>query len=175
MTRLTQATVRQLLDYNPEAGVLIWRYRDRVWFKSDRSFHSWNARHAGRIAFTARDSSGHLHGKIFGRPHRAHRVIYFWMTGRWPPVVDHENHDRGDNRWTNLRPATALANARNRSLNSNNTSGFCGVHFQNDAGYVAAIQGEYLGSFENLEEAVAVRKAAQCERGFAKGHGQPRC
>ncbi len=172
--KLTQEVVRELLDYDETTGTLIWRHRDRRFFTSDRIWKSWNSKHAGRPAFTGRDTSGHVHGRIFGKLYRAHRVIYCWMTGRWPPMVDHENRDRADNRWPNLRHSTDLENAQNRTLNRNNASGVCGVHYQDDAGFVAAIAGEYLGCFESLEEAASVRFSAQCERGFAEGHGAPR-
>ena len=46
--------------------------------------------------------------------------------------VDHKNRDRLDNRKTNLRKSTALQNARNRGLQSNNTSGVTGVYFRNE-------------------------------------------
>jgi len=49
--RLDQATVKELLNYCPETGQFFWKHRARHWFKSDRSFNSWNARWAGRRAF----------------------------------------------------------------------------------------------------------------------------
>lgn len=41
--------------------------------------------------------------------------------------VDHRNHDTLDNRLENLRIVSRSENARNRSMASNNTSGFKGV------------------------------------------------
>jgi hypothetical protein len=46
--KLTQAIVRELLDYNPRTGVLKWKRRDRRWFKSDRDWKAWNSLHANR-------------------------------------------------------------------------------------------------------------------------------
>jgi hypothetical protein len=98
------------------------------------------------------------------------------MTGRRPfGVIDHINHNRADNRWVNLRDISAEENAQNRLVHSNNTSGACGVHYQTDAGYVAALAGKYLGAFgEEFDEAVAVRRAAQIAAGFSLTHGAPR-
>jgi HNH endonuclease len=97
------------------------------------------------------------------------------MTARWPLIVDHIDHDRTNNKWENLRDVTAEQNPQNRSLHSNNRSGACGVHYQRDAGYVAALAGRYLGAFgEQFDEAVAARQAAQIVAGFSATHGAPR-
>jgi hypothetical protein len=45
--KLTQKICRELLDNNEATGALTWRYRDRAWFKTDRAWKSWNAKHAG--------------------------------------------------------------------------------------------------------------------------------
>jgi hypothetical protein len=171
--RLTQATVKELLDYCPESGQFFWKYRQLHWFKSDRSFHSWNARWPGRPALACTDTHGHLHGKLLGRLHSAHRTAVLWMTGTRPAVVDHENRNRADNRWTNLCPSSTEANARNRSLSRLNRSGQTGV-YRSGTAWAAKIQSEYLGSFSDFDEACAERRIEQIERGFSETHGAPR-
>jgi hypothetical protein len=113
MIELTQDIVRELLDYDPEMGALTWKRRDRRWFSSDGIWKSWNSQHAGKLAFTAYDTSGYLSGLILGRAYKAHRIIFLWVTGRWPdPEVDHDNHIRDDNRWVNLLEKTHRRNRR---------------------------------------------------------------
>jgi hypothetical protein len=100
--------------------------------------------------------------------------------GRWPnPEADHKNQHGTDNRWKNLREATRQANMRNLSLARNNSSGHIGVYKDARNGrFVARIQISgrklQLGTFARFEDAVAVRKAAQREHGFADGHGSIR-
>jgi hypothetical protein len=91
---LTQAIVKELLDYNPATGLLTWRRRHRHWFGSDHACNVWNARFAGKPAFTA-NNHGYLEGHILGEKHGAHRIIWLWMIGHWPdPEVDHDNRKR---------------------------------------------------------------------------------
>lgn len=66
--------------------------------------------------------------------------------------VDHVNRDTLDNRRSNLRLCTMADNARNKGIQSNNTSGYKGVKYEKRFnrwyGY-ACLQGKYkhLGSF----------------------------
>lgn len=75
---------------------------------------------------------------------------------------DHINRNPFDNRKSNLRPATAQENAINRSIQSNNTSGFIGVYFaKNIQEWVAQIkinnQSIRLGAFVKKEDAIRAR------------------
>ncbi len=87
---------------------------------------------------------------------RMHRVIIHAPVG---VDVDHKNRNRLDNRRCNLRLTDRGGNARNRSRNEKNTSGYKGVRRfgrDNDR-WVAQIRYEgrvhYLGIYETAEEA----------------------
>jgi len=44
----------------------------------------------------------------------AHRVIFLWMTGRWPEgVIDHIDGNRLNNKWENLRDVSQTTNIYN--------------------------------------------------------------
>jgi HNH endonuclease len=173
---LTQALVRELFEYDPETGVLTWRRRDRGQFES---YHACNAyvRYEGESAGSLSDE-GYLKVTIFGRHYKAHRVIFLWMTGRWPdPEVDHENHNRADNRWVNLVETTQSQNLRNQTLYKNNATGRIGVSWCEDISKFRVRIGvgdrnEHLGYYDTFEEACAAREAAERKYGYHERHGE---
>jgi len=99
-------------------------------------------------------------------------------TGAWPPdQIDHVNGVRTDNRIENLRSVTHAENGRNQAIPRNNTSGVMGVarrtrgkkwHAQIKVGGKQI----HLGSFDDKDEAIAARAAADIEHGFHENHGR---
>lgn len=178
MQEITQALVREWLDYDPITGTLTWKARGREWFKTEHHWQSWNTQHAGRVAGTL-NSNGYRRLNIAGRLLYAHRVIWLWMTGSWPKaLIDHDNRKRDDNRWDNLREVTHQENAKNQSLRSNNRSGVPGVYWDKmRCMWVANIRanGEktmYLGSFITKDAAESRRKDAEKSFGFSPQFGR---
>ncbi|HEV2899896.1 MAG TPA: HNH endonuclease signature motif containing protein [Pseudaminobacter sp.] len=150
---LTAERARELLSYDPNTGALTWKVgRPGV--------------RVGALVGT-RTSEGYTQIEIEYRLYRAHRVIWLIMTGAWPKhQVDHRNGMRADNRWRNLRDATPLQNARNRRPGASNTSGRIGVgYLKNQAKWSAYIGLDnrtiHLGSFDNVEDAIAARVEAE--------------
>jgi hypothetical protein len=81
-SRITQAIVRDILDYDPETGDLIWRVRDGKYFASARYHDLWNKRYPGTRALRSKDKfKGYRYGTIFSQTYLAHRIIWLWMTG----------------------------------------------------------------------------------------------
>lgn len=93
--------------------------------------------------------------------------------------IDHENGDTLDCRRGNLRETTPTGNRRNRGAQRNSRSGHMGVYEDRRYGtWRASIDGEHLGSFHWIEDAIAARLAAEKERwGIeprrAAAHGLP--
>jgi antibiotic biosynthesis monooxygenase (ABM) superfamily enzyme len=87
----------------------------------------------------------------------AHRVAFLVMRGRWPAnEVDHIDGNRANNRFANLREATAAENQRNAKLRKDNRVGLKGVK-KNGSGYAAWIRlnnrPKYIGTFKTPEAA----------------------
>ncbi len=106
---LTPERLRELLHYDPETGIWM-RLKDNT--------------EAGWID----TSNGYRRIWVDGAKIYAHRLAWFWMTGEWPAaLVDHEDEDPLNNRWSNLRQATKSTNGANRGMTVKNTSGLKGV------------------------------------------------
>jgi hypothetical protein len=91
----------------------------------------------------------------------ATRVIYFMMTGAWPPAdmfVDHRSRDVSDNRWTNLRLCTVTENNRNIDRGNQRWNGIGelieqGVQKTLHGSYIVQVCGVYYGCYRSRVEA----------------------
>lgn len=108
---ITQAIVKQLLDYNKSTGELLWRERDSSWFASSREWKRWNTRYAGKPAFTY-VNKGFRWGCILGQNYLAHRIAWLWVTGKITPAIRFKNDDPTDLRFDNLAQHTSTAAVR---------------------------------------------------------------
>ena len=113
--------LRQLLSYDPETGVITYKERPVSFFESTegrQASHTcflWNARFAGKPAFTVPTARGYLRGTILYKAMAAHRVAWAIHYGQWPRhTVDHLDGDTSNNALYNLRAVTTKINSRNR-------------------------------------------------------------
>lgn len=155
---LTQEIAKSLFDYDPETGVIAWKYHNGRRSKD----------HAGFV-----DQCGYRKIKIcidaeaFSVP--AHRVVWLYMMGNWPPrQIDHIDGNKLNNKWANLRTATPSQNIANQT--HRNPSGFKGVTRMPNGKWVARIRRKgrftHLGTFNTiLDAASAYRVAAREEYG----------
>ena len=112
---LTPERLKEVLDYDPETGISTWLVS------------RGSAREGARAGCNI-NPDGYRRIRIDRENYLEHRLIFFWMTGRWPdPEVDHRDMDKLNNRWHNLREATRSQNAANRRTHKTNTSGVKGV------------------------------------------------
>ena len=150
---ITPERLRFLLRYSKRTGFFTWRVPVGKALAGSR---------AGTV------SHGYIAIGLDGHKYRAHRLAVLWVKGYWPAhEVDHRNNIRSDNRWTNLREATHIQNLQNQTApQSNNTSGYRGVHWCNTyKAWIAKIKVNgrtvALGRFDSAEVAYSAYVAAQ--------------
>lgn len=161
----SQEDLRSFLDYDPETGELFWREHPREMFRDVRSWRCTNRRLVGKLAGHSMTSAGYKQINISNKGFLTHRIIWKWMTGEDPNIVDHINGCRSDNRWSNLRSTTPLGNARNSRLSRNSSTGVTGISQCKKSRYWDAHVGVnykkvHLGRFNTREEAIASRQGA---------------
>jgi hypothetical protein len=109
---LTQEYLKSILCYDPETGIFTWIE------------HRQGTKGIGSEAGTLRDNGYWVIG-IDGKSYGAHRLAWFYETGKWPlEDVDHEDHNKINNKFSNLRLATRSQSQWNRKGNySDETKG----------------------------------------------------
>lgn len=119
--------------------------------------------------YWGKDNDGYfVHGFKINGKNKKIRLHRFIMNCPDNMVVDHIHgkESRFDNRKENLRLATVSENGMNRDLGKNNTSGVTGVTWHKQLKkWIVRIQvaGKRisLGTFDNLDKAIDVRKQAE--------------
>ena len=156
---ITAERVREVLDYDPETGIFTRKVR---------------LAHRHQVGDVAgqKHTKGYVLIGVDSELYYAHRLAWLHYYGYWPiDQIDHINRDKADNRISNLRDVTNAENHRNRSANSNNKSGHLGVYWVKRTGrWEAAITVNWvkipLGQYDQLEDAIAARKAAEAKYGY---------
>lgn len=164
----SQDVLNNLLRYEPDTGHLFWKHRSPS--------TTFNARFAGKEAFTSRTAKGYRQGHIDHVHHLAHRLIWKMVHGSEPHEIDHINGNGLDNRLANLRAVDHGENLKNQRLRSNNSSGFNGVYWNKDCSRWQAYirvngRARNLGVFIDIEDAKAARMKANAENRFHYNHG----
>lgn len=162
MKQPDQSSLLSIFNYNPKTGNITHK-------------ETTLSGRAGELAIY-KQSRGYLCVAIGRKSYLAHRVIFMMQEGRWPHHTDHINHDKADNRWSNLRDVTQADNNRNMPKQANAASGFVGVSLHKPTNryraYITADgKSKHLGLFDTVEEAVAARKMASLDYGYHANHG----
>jgi len=137
-----QSFLKEILEYFPDLGIFRWKVS-----RPPRAV-------AGEIAGYD-NGSGYIKISIGGKRYYAHRLAFLWMTGAVPVEIDHINHCRSDNRWSNLRAA-------NRQSNCSNVAGRAGIRYRYGRWY-ARFRHTHLGSFATQAEAITARRSAELQ------------
>lgn len=170
--------VRECLDYDPDTGILTWRWRPDSHFTSKESALRSNARFAGNIAGSD-TGSGYSAVFISGSRMYSHRLAWIITFGDLSVdlEIDHISGRRGDNRLVNLRAVSRSENHKNTKKPRTNSSGRIGVSWHKASqkwrvDIKVDGKGKSLGVFQDFEDAVLARKSAETELGFHPNHGR---
>ena len=170
-TILTQEYLKEILEYNPETGMFIWKIeKARRVATNDIAGTKWK-NHNG---------TSYLHISIDYNKYRAHRLAWLYMTGEFPVnQVDHKDGNGLNNKWDNIRSVSQSENMKNLPLRKDNKSGVCGVSFDKEFGkWVAYISANNkiikIGRFKDIWDAICARKSAEYKYGYYENHGKRR-
>ena len=154
---ITQERLKELFKYDPESG----------------SFTRVNGvRKVGWI-----EDTGYTRMSIDNVKYYLHRLAFLYMTGEFPEVVDHINHNKLDNKFSNLCNGTYTSNSKNMPMSKANNSTVVGVSWDKTRGkwkVQAHVDGKnkMLGRFNAKEDAIACRKSANQQHNYHENHGR---
>lgn len=145
----TAELVRELLDYNPDTGVVTWKVKHSAMGK------------IGKII--GENKTGNYRVVcLYGKQYKLHRIIWLIVYGKWPTqFIDHINGIKGDNRLINLREVTRTENQLNRPYHRKGGLPFTSYHkkYKKWAAVLPSVISKkhkisrYLGYFDTQEEA----------------------
>lgn len=153
MKSLTQARLKEVLEYSPELGTFKWLTEKKTGKHDAFKLHM-----AGDLVSNA----GHPYPRVTidGERHYLHRLAWLYMEGEWPKEeIDHQDGDKTNIKWNNLRSASSTLNKQNtRKPRSHNKSGHLGVSWDaKREKWTARIKVDgtyrYLGRFLLVEQA----------------------
>ena len=147
---ITQARLRELFLYDPETGIFTRKVTT-----------SHNAKAGMQVG--AAHNCGYLmvtiaYGGVKKR-YLLHRLAWLYVYGRMPEGdIDHINHNRADNRISNLRDVSRKDNLRNSAHVRSKSSNLLGAgRRKSDGKWVAKIRVDgkrlWLGAYDTPEEA----------------------
>jgi len=149
---ITQQEVKSLFNYNPHTGILTNKIK--------RGSNGFKGAHVGS------NCKEYLVTTINRKRYKVHRVIYLFIYGYIPQIVDHKDGNKQNNKIENLRPATPSENQRNKGISRNNTSGVKGVTWYKNCKLWRAqirVNGKriHLGYFKSIDRASVIMEEAR--------------
>lgn len=109
------------------------------------------------------DAYGYVVIRLTGKNYKAHRLIFMYVHGWCPKIIDHINRIRNDNRIENLRDAGTNGNQINITTKQRDLPRGVRWHTKQKCLYASiSVQGKekWLGNFPSVEEARAAYVAA---------------
>ena len=161
------STVRGRFNYDENTGSFTYRistsYRTKV---GDEAGWLWTDK-----------NKKYRKVKVKGTSYNVHRLIWLWYYGTHPvDQLDHINGNSLDNRISNLREVDNITNSMNRSIQSNNTSGYHGINQLPSGNWRVRIninkKRVSIGTYDSFELALDARKTAEEKYNYHINHGR---
>lgn len=89
ITSLTQKRLKEVLSFDPETGVFVWK-------------NTWHHIHEGKRAGNVSKKTGYRSIMVDGIDCLAQRLAWLWVHGQWPRLIRFQNGNRDDCRISNL-------------------------------------------------------------------------
>ena len=120
------------------------------------------------------NGKGYLKLRLDGKSFYVHKIAFALYNGYYPKhEVDHRHHNRMHNAEYNLDKSSHMENSKNQSLRIDSPSKTLGVSYDIKRNkWKVRIGQEFLGYFNNEDEAIKMRKKAESERDYHENHGK---
>jgi hypothetical protein len=164
MNDFSLSNIHNFIDYCPETGIMT---RKKIWAR----------RHIIGEQIGTLTKNGYLSFGINNNEYLVHRIAYFMYYSVMPSEqIDHINHNRTDNRISNLRCVDGFENHKNMSLSKLNSTGITGVTFDASRNkWTAQIRSDgrqYSKRFQTKFGAIRQRILWNKEFNFHINHGK---
>lgn len=163
-TEISKKVLHEFMSYNTLTGIFTCKKK-------------WSQRSVIGAKLGVTTSKGYLKIGFGNKEYLLHRLAFMYVTGKWPKdQVDHINHIKTDNRWTNLREVTAFTNQQNMSKSTRNSSGIVGVsyntHRKKWQAQVRENGNTHSASFDTKFGAIRQRLKWNTQFNFHENHGK---
>jgi len=160
---ITQEFLKSIFQYDKDTGHFI---------RINGSNHTKK-----NVVLGSKNNHGYINICINGKMRSAHRLAFIYMNGNIGDglQVDHIDHNRSNNAFSNLRLVSRKQNMKNQRKRSTNTTGHTGVLWnkQNQKWQVMVWNGVkniHYGLFVNKEDAIQKRNEVYNAHGYHTNH-----
>jgi len=147
--------IKDRFRYDPETGNIFYKPR---WITENSTprHKQWNTMFAFKEV-TGWFNEGYIRISFDGKQIYLHQIAFAIMKNYIPLEVDHEDKDRSNNRWINLRDADRFKNSANVFKRHHNKSGIKGVSWSSSNNCwrmdIAHNKIKYYGYYSTIEAA----------------------